>query len=152
MTRLLAGLAPAAAGLALLAGCGGSSEAAPKGNPGQVMKSVVKHELSGDREVSYQMLVREQRDAVDAALYKRCSPGPSMEETDVKVGIVGVHDEEISVPGLGKTKTKAVSYLIDFHDGTEPIRSTGHLIAQDGKWRWTLSPASFDSLSGGSCP
>ena len=70
----------------------------------------------------------------------------------MRVGIVGVQDEEISVPALGKTKTKAVSYLIDFHDGTDPIRSTGHLIAQDGKWRWTLSPASFDSLSGGSCP
>ncbi len=152
MTRLLAGLAPAAAAVAVLAGCGGSSEAAPKEDPGQVMKSVVKHELSGDRDLSYAMLVSEQRDAVPAGLYKRCSPGPSMEEADVRVGIVGVHDEQYSVPGLGKTKTKAVSYLIDFHDGTEPIRSTGHLIAQNGKWRWTLSPASFDSLSGGSCP
>jgi hypothetical protein len=152
VTRLLAGLAPAAAALAHLAGCGGSSEAAPTQDPGQVMKTVVKHELSGHRALSYRMLVREQRDAVKAALYTRCAPGPSMEEADVKVGIVAVHDEEISVPALGKTKTKAVSYLIDFHDGTAPIRSTGHLIAQDGKWRWTLSPASFDSLSGGSCP
>ena len=68
MTRLLAGLAPAAAAVAVLAGCGGSSEAAPKEDPGQVMKSVVKHELSGDRDLSYAMLVREQRDAVPAAL------------------------------------------------------------------------------------
>jgi len=116
------------------------------------MRTVVKHELSGDRALSYRMLVREQRDAVNPSLYNRCSPGPSMEETDVSVGIVGVKDEQFSVPALGKTKTKAVSYRIDFHDGTEPIRSTGHLIAQNGKWRWTLSPASFDSLSGGSCP
>src|SRR5262249_37476810 len=149
---LIAGLAPAAGAVAVLAGCGGSSEAAPTDDPGLVMRTVVKHELSGDRALSYRMLVREQRDAVSPTLYNRCSPGPSMEETDVTVGIVGVKDEEFSVPALGKTKTKAVSYRIDFHDGAEPIRSTGHLIAQDGKWRWTLSPASFDSLSDGSCP
>jgi hypothetical protein len=152
VTRLIAGLAAAAAAVAVLAGCGGSSEAAPTDDPGQVMRTVVKHELSGDRALSYRMLVSEQRDAVRQALYNRCSPGPSMEETDVSVGIVGVKDEEFSVPALGTTKTKAVSYRIDFHDGTEPIRSTGHLIAQDGKWRWTLSPASFDSLSDGNCP
>ena len=149
---MLAGLAPAAAAVVVLAGCGGSSEAAPTEDPGQVMKTVVKHELSGHRALSYRMLVREQRDAIDAALYKRCSPGPSMAETDVTVGIAGVRDEKYKVPVLGNTKTKAVSYRIDFHDGTEPIRSTGHLIAQDGRWRWTLSPASFGSLSDGRCP
>jgi hypothetical protein len=144
--------AAAAIAVVAAAGCGGSSEAAPKEDPGQVMQAVVKHELAGDRDRTYAMLVREQRDAVDRSLYRKCSPGPSMQEADVSVGITGVHDEQIAVPGLGKTRTKAVGYRIDFHDGTDPIVSTGHLIAQEGHWRWTLSSASFDSLSGGSCP
>jgi hypothetical protein len=115
------------------------------------MRAVVRHELSGDRELSYRMLVREQRDVVSPSLYERCSPGPPM-DAGVTVGIVDVRDEQFSVPALGKTKTKAVSYRIDLHDGTDPISSTGHLIAQNGHWRWTLSPTSFDSLSGGACP
>ena len=144
--------AAAVIAVAVSAGCGGSSEAAPREDPGQVMKSVVRHELSGERDSSYAMLVREQRDAVSRRLYTKCSPGPSMQESDVSVSIAGVRDEQISVPALGRTRTKAVRYRIDFHDGTDPIVSTGHLIAQGGHWRWTLSPASFESLSGGSCP
>jgi hypothetical protein len=151
VTHRLAGLAAAAAAVAV-AGCGGSSEAAPKEDPGHVMKTVVRHELSGRRALSYRMLVREQRDAVSPRLYRRCSPGPPLQESVVTVGVTDVRDEEFSVPALGKTKTKAVSYRIAFHDGTDPIRSTGHLIAQDGHWRWTLSRASFASLSDGSCP
>ena len=145
--------AAAAIAVVAAAGCGGgSSEAAPTEDPGQVMKAVVKHELAGERDRTYAMLVREQRDAVSRSLYRKCSPGPSMQESDVSVGITGVRDEEVAVPVLGKTDTKAVGYKIDFHDGTDPIVSTGHLIAQEGHWRWTLSKASFDLLSGGSCP
>jgi hypothetical protein len=147
----LAGAATIAAVAA--AGCGGgSSGATPKEDPGQVMKAVVKHELAGDRSRTYAMLVREQREIVSRSLYTKCSPGPSMQESDVSVGIADISDEKITVPALGETKTKAVRYKIDFHDGTDPIVSTGHLIAQEGHWRWTLSAASFDSLSGGSCP
>jgi hypothetical protein len=116
------------------------------------MQAVVRHELSGEQALTYKMLVREQRKVVSATLYKSCSPGAKMEESDVSVGILGVRDEAFRVPALGETKTKAVSYKIDFHDGTDPIVSTGHLIAEDGHWRWTLSPASFQSFSAGSCP
>ena len=144
--------ATAVIAVAAAAGCGGSSEATPKEDPGQVMKSLARHELSGERASSYAMLVREQRKTVSRSLYTKCSPGPSMQESDVSVDITGVRDERISVPALGKTKTKAVGYRIAFHDGTDPIVSTGHLIAQDGHWRWTLSPSSFESLSGGVCP
>jgi hypothetical protein len=144
--------AAAAIAVVAAAGCGGNSEAAPKQDPGQVMKAVVKHELAGDRDHTYAMLVREQRHAVSRSLYRKCSPGPAMQASDAAVGIADVRDEKITVPALGKTKTKAVRYKIDFHDGTDPIVSTGHLIAQEGHWRWTLSAASFDSLSDGSCP
>jgi hypothetical protein len=151
VTGRLAGLAVVALAVASAAGCGGGSDATPKENPGAVMKSVVKHELAGERAVTYGMLVREQRKAIDRTLYTKCSPGPEP-GARVTVGIVGVHDQQFEVPALGKTKTKAVSYEIKFNDGSAPIASIGHLIAQEGHWRWTLSAASFDSLSGGNCP
>jgi hypothetical protein len=116
------------------------------------MKAVVRDELSGQRALSYELLVREQRKVVTAGVYKRCSPGASMRVSDVDVGIVAVRDEVFAVPALGKTKTKAVSYRIDFHDGTQPITDTGHLIAQEGHWRWTLSASSFGAFTQGSCP
>jgi len=136
--------------VAVVAGCGGGSAASPKEDPAQVMKAVVSHELSGEQAFTYKLLVREQRKVVSASLYKSCSPGPKM--NGVSVAVLGVRDESYQVPGLGQAKTKAVKYKIDFHDGGDPIVSTGHLIAQEGHWRWTLSPASFDSFSSGSCP
>ncbi len=117
-----------------------------------MMKAVIRYELAGLRALSYRLLVREQRRVVAAGLYNRCSPGASFRISDVDVGILGVHDEVFKVPALGKTKTKAVVYRIDLHNGTQPIVATGHLIAQDGHWRWTLSAASFSSFSQGSCP
>jgi hypothetical protein len=151
VTLRIAGLAAIAIVVVAAAGCGGSSNATPKEDPASVMKAVVKHELAGERAVTYGMLVRQQRKVISSALYRRCSPGAPMTDA-VTVGIVGVRDEQFSVPALGKTKTKAVSYRISFNDGGAPVASTGHLIAQDGHWRWTLSEAGFDSLSGGNCP
>jgi hypothetical protein len=139
--------------VAVTAGCGGSSgQATPTEDPGRVMKSVIRHELSGERSLSYGMLVAAQRKVVAAGLYASCSPGASMHVSDADIGILGVHDQQFAVPALGKTTTKAVRYRIDFHDGGRPITDTGHLIAQQGHWRWTLSAASFDSFSRGSCP
>lgn len=143
----------AAGAIAVLAGCGGgSSSATPKEDPGQVMKAVVSHELSGEQGFTYKLLVRAQRKVVSESLYTSCVPGPKMQESDVSVAILGVRDESFTVPALGQTKTKAVKYKIDFHDGSDPIVSTGHLIAEEGHWRWTLSPSSFHSFSSGSCP
>jgi hypothetical protein len=151
--RTLAALAVVAGVVAVASGCGSSSAAqAPTEDPGQVMKDVIRHELSGERNLSYGMLVSEQRKLVPARFYRSCSPGASIRKSAVDVGILGVHDQVFAVPALGKTKTKAVSYRIDFHDGSQPITDTGHLIAQEGHWRWTLSASSLDSLTKGSYP
>jgi hypothetical protein len=151
--RTLAALAVVAGVVAVASGCGSSStQSAPTENPGQVMKAVIRHELSGQRNLSYGMLVSEQRKLVPVHFYLSCSPGPTMQESVVDVGILGVHDQVFAVPALGRTKTKAVSYRIDFHDGSQPITDTGHLIAQEGHWRWTLSASSLESLTKGFCP
>ena len=153
MKRTLVASAVVAALVAVATGCGGSSAARPPAeDPGQVMKAVIRHELSGQRGLSYGMLVSEQRKLVPARIYRSCSPGPSMQASAVDVGILGIHDQVFAVPAIGKTKTKAVSYRIDFHDGSRPITDTGHLIAQQGHWRWTLSASSLDSFAKGSCP
>jgi hypothetical protein len=140
-----------AAAVVLLAG-GGTSRVEPKEDPGQVMRTVVADELFGQQAFTYRMLVREQRQAVSAGLYESCVPGQKAQPSDFTVAILSVRDEWYTVPALGKTKTKAVRYRMAFHDGTSPVVSTGHLIAEEGHWRWTLSPASFHSFSSGSCP
>ena len=151
-SRFLLAACAAAALVAVAAGCGGEASSAPKEDPGQVMRTVIEHELAGKRDLTYSMLVSEQRKVVSPRLYRSCSPGAAMQKSDVSVGILGVRDVQIGIPGLGKTKTKAIAYKIDFHDGTDPIVSTGHLIAEDGHWRWTLSANSFDTLKRGACP
>lgn len=115
------------------------------------MRSVIRHELSGERDASYAMLVSEQRKIVPPQLYRSCAPGQAMKVTDAAIGILGVHDERFAVPALGKTETKAIKYRIDVHDG-HPIEDTGHLIAEHGHWRWTLSASSLATLAKGNCP
>jgi len=150
VTRLAAGAA--AALVVALTACGSDAAKPPTEDPGAVMRSVIRNELAGHRGSSYERLVGEQRKVVSRDFYRSCSPGAAMKLADVKVRIVGVHDELFKVPGLGTTKTKAVHYRILFHGGGPPIDDTGHLIAQEGRWHWTLSTASFTSFRQGYCP
>ncbi len=140
---------------ALAAGCGGAGRSAgpPSEDPSVAFTRLVHHELVGQRDESYAMLIREQRDVVPRSLYVSCSPGTPIDDADVIV--MRVFDETYSVPELGKTETKAISWRLVVHppDGEKiTLSRKGHLIAQDGQWRWTLSQKSFASLRDGVCP
>ena len=151
-------LAGALAAVVLVAGCGGLGSASeadslPRDDPGQAMITLIQHELAGRLGHSWALLVREQRAIVDRALYVRCPNGRPV--ADVEIVVLGVKDEDFTVPALGKTRTKAVRWRMTVpQPGMEPVTydRTGHLIAQDGKWRWTLSPGSFASYRAGNCP
>jgi hypothetical protein len=149
--RALAGLAA----VLTLAGCGGDNAGGglPAEEPGAAMTRLIRYELAGKLEHSYAMLVTEQRKIVDRKLYVSCPPGPPL--ADVHIAVLGVRDELFHVPALGRTQTKAVTWRMFIGDAQgEPIAeaSVGHLIAQDGQWRWTLSPRSFDQLRNRNCP
>ena len=148
------GLPLIVAAVLLAAGCGGGgSGSAPSEEPARAMQRLVKYELAGQLERSYDMLVREQRAVVPRHDYLRCRPGPPI--SGIAVLVLGVEDETIDVPALGPTKTKAVHWRITVPDATGNDMSqsdTGHLIAQDGEWRWTLSPSSFESFKQRVCP
>jgi hypothetical protein len=138
--------------LAALAACGGGDDGEPAEDPGNAMTRVIRHELSGRRASSWQLLVREQREAVARKLYVSCSPGPPLE---AEVDVLSVSDEDFAVPAVGATATKAVRWRMRVLEPAEEpvtITRTGHLIAQDGQWRWTLSPESFRALRDGNCP
>jgi hypothetical protein len=138
-------------GVAACGGGGGGDE--PEEHPATAMARVVQHELAGRRGDSFALLVREQRQIINRGLYVRCSPGNPIH--DAKVVVLGVKDETFSVPGLGPTPTKAVRWQMTVPvPDEEPVElaRTGHLIAQDGKWRWTLSADSFALLENGDCP
>jgi hypothetical protein len=154
--RVLLALAAAFAVAATLAGCGttaASTAATPGEDPGQAMIRLVQHEFAGRLNSSYAMLVREQREAVDHDLYVKCKPG--LPTTNVRVLVLGVEDEAFNVPVLGKVDTKAVRYEMSVPDAAGKRITTvdkGHLIAQDGKWRWTLSERSLSAFLAGACP
>jgi hypothetical protein len=149
-------LAGALACVAVSAGCRGTGTASPGDpgeDPGAAMVRLVHHEFAGRQESSYAMLVREQREAVDHDLYVKCKPG--LPTTDVRVLVLGVQDEPFNVPVLGRIDTKAVRYEMSVPDaGGKRITTVdkGHLIAQDGQWRWTLSERSLSALLAGACP
>jgi hypothetical protein len=138
------------------AGCGGSRAASggqPAEDPGRAMVRLVQHELAGELGSSFSMLVDEQQQAVSHDLYVHCPPGPP--RVDVRVTVLGVSDEVFDVPVLGKVTTKAVRYEMSIPDANGKrmrIADTGHLIAEKGQWRWTLSQQSLSALLAGACP
>lgn len=136
------------------AGGGGSGGAAvPAQDPGQAMVTLIRHELAGRLGQSWALLVREQRAIVDRALYVRCPNGLPID--DARVDVLGVSDEDFTVPALGKTRTKAVRWRMTVpQPGMTPVTydRTGHLVAQDGEWRWTLSKSTFALYRAGVCP
>jgi hypothetical protein len=140
----------------VLAGCGGSGSsdaATPDEAPGRAMVRLVQHELQGQRDSSYAMLVNEQRKEIDHDLYVGCAPG--LPRDDVRVLILGVRDQMFDVPTLGRVETKAVTYEMSIPDAKGDrmrVTDTGHLVAQDGQWRWTLSRRSLSALLAGACP
>jgi hypothetical protein len=139
----------------VLAGCGGSpsGNATPSETPGHAMVRLVQHELNGRLASSYAMLIDEQRREVSRDLYVHCPPGPP--RNDVRVLVLRVRDQRFDVPGLGQTNTKAVTYEMSIPDANGrrmKISDTGHLIAEDGQWRWTLSQRSLSALLAGACP
>jgi hypothetical protein len=148
--RILAVLVLAAAA----AGCGGAAGSVqPRDDPGAVMTRVIRLELAGNLDRSWQMLIREQRRIVDLGLYRRCVVGPPVE--NAKVVILGIADETFEVAALGRTKTKAVHWRLTTNEigfGKVTVSHTGHLIAQDGAWHWTLSAKSLRQLRSGNCP
>jgi hypothetical protein len=147
MRRVLVGLA-----ILALAGCGGGNSTGPSEDPGAAMTHIIRLELTGQRGQSYKLLVREQRAVVDPRLYRACSPGAKV--TDAKIEVRGIKDETTVVPVLGRTKTKAVSWRLTVEEAGSPvtISNVGHLIAQDGRWHWTLTAQSLKLLRAGLCP
>jgi hypothetical protein len=153
--RVLLVVAAALACVATLSGCGttASSATGPGEDPGKAMVRLVQHEFAGRLNSSYAMLIREQREAVDHDLYLKCKPG--LPTSGVRVLVLGVQDELFNVPVLGKVDTKAVRYEMSVPDaGGKRIKivDKGHLIAQEGKWRWTLSERSLSAFLAGACP
>ena len=142
-----------AAAVAALSGCAGDGRGAPSEDPAQAMRRVIRHELAGRLGHSWALLVREQRDVVDRELYVRCPNGLPID--DAQIAILGVRDQTYAVPAIGTTETKAVRWRMTVpQPGGEPITlsRTGHLIAQQGRWRWTLSKQSFHLYRAGVCP
>ena len=141
-----------------LAGCGATdgapgSEPVPTQDPGQAMVTLIRHELAGRLGQSWALLVREQRAIVDRALYVRCPNGAPI--ADARIDVLGVSDEDFAVPAVGTIPTKAVRWRMTVPmPGSTPITydRTGHLVAQDGEWRWTLSRSTFALYRAGVCP
>ena len=138
--------------LLALAGCGGNSSSGPSEDPGAAMTRIIRLELSGQRDLSYQLLIREERRLVDRRLYRACAPGPKVHDATIEVR--GVRDETAVVPVIGRTKTKAVSWRLTVKEAGSPVTvsNVGHLIAQDGHWHWTLTAESLKLLRAGLCP
>jgi len=139
----------------VLAGCGGGSakDATPTEPPGHAMIRLVEHEWNGQLGSSYAMLIDEQRREVDRDLYVHCPASPP--RSDVRVRVLRVRDARFDVPGLGQTDTKAVTYEMSIPDADGrrmTVADTGHLIAEHGQWRWTLSQESLSALLAGACP
>ena len=71
------------------------------------------------------------------------------------VEVLRTREEDWQVPGGdGARESTAVTYRITVSLGGDPerISGTGHLLAEDGAWRWILNDRDFKAYQAGRCP
>ena len=150
--RLLAVLAAVAAVVA--GGCGGARE--PSQQPVEFLESLFGHLYRGEHGRAWESLLGSHQDVVTRQRYVACERNaPAFPGRFEGVEVLRTSDEDWQVAGDAEAReSTAVTYRITVSLGGEPERftGTGHLVAEDGAWRWVLNTRDFKAYRAGRCP
>lgn len=150
--RVLAVLAASAAVAA--AGCGGSNT--PEQQPVEFLEALFGQLYRGEHAAAWESLYGAHQHVVTRRRYVTCERNaPDFPGQFEGVEVLRTREEDWQVPGDdGKRESTAVTYRITVSLGGDPerITGTGHLLAEDGAWRWILNDRDFKAYQAGRCP
>jgi hypothetical protein len=146
MRFLLAALAVLA-----LAGCGGSSSAAPKADPRQAAVKVLDQIVHNRYTEAWDDLHPTDQGVAPRAEYVGCESRSPVIATPRSVRVVGLKDESIGLGDGSFVQSKAVALRLGFAGGFK-LTHTVHLVASDGAWKWILPSWRFRDYKADRCP
>jgi hypothetical protein len=147
VTRLVVLAALAAA----LAGCGGSSSAAPKDDPGTAAANVLQLIVGNRYAQAWDGLHPVDQAVAPRTEYVGCESRSPVIAKPLTVKVIRVKQESV---GLGDGKfldSTAVDLRLGFEGGFHLVH-TVHLVASDGKWRWILPSWRYRDYKADRCP
>ena len=83
--------------------------------------------------------------------YVRCELETPFTFSATRVEALTAADETVSIAGIGRVRTKAVTILVAFGADLQPARPTVHVVLVHGTWRWVLPNARYASYRRGEC-
>ena len=150
--RILAVLAASAA--VAVSGCSGSTT--PDQQPVEFLEALFGQLYRGEHGAAWESLSREHQSVVTRQRYVACERNaPDFPGQFEGVEVLRTREEDWHVPGDdGERESTAVTYRITVSLGGDPerITGTGHLLAEDGSWRWILNDRDFKAYQAGRCP
>jgi hypothetical protein len=147
VTRLAALAVLAAA----LAGCGGTSSAAPTDDPGAVAKNVLRLIVNNRYTEAWDGLHPADQAVAPRTEYVGCESRSPVIAKPLSVKVVRVVQQSV---GLGDGRfldSTAVDLRLGFAGGFHLVH-TVHLIASGGKWRWILPSWRYRDYKADRCP
>ena len=149
--RILAALAVSAA--VAVSGCGVDP---PEQQPVEFLEALFGQLYRGEHAAAWDTLYGAHQDVVTRQRYAACERNaPAFPGRFEGVEVLRTSEEDWHVPGDAEEReSTAVRYRITVSLAGEPerITGTGHLLAEDGAWRWILNDRDFKAYQAGRCP
>ena len=134
-----------------LAGCGGSSSAAPKSDPRQAAVKVLDQIVHNRYTEAWDDLHPTDQAVAPRTEYVGCESRSPVIAKPRSVRVVGVKDESIGLGDGSFVQSKAVALRLGFAGGFK-LTHTVHLVASHGEWKWILPGWRFRDYRADRCP
>ncbi len=137
--------------IVVVAGCGGSSNAQPKGDPGAFAVKVVDRIVHNRYALVWGDLHPVDQKVAPSAEYVQCETRSPVIAAPLTTKVVSIGDESVGIGDGTFVQSKAVHVRLGFAGGFHLVH-TVHVVADHGKWRWILPSWRFRDYKADKCP
>jgi hypothetical protein len=147
MTRV----APLVLAAALLAGCGATTTAQPKDDPGVFATKVVDLIVHNKYSTVWGDLHSVDKRVTPSSEYVDCETRNPVIAVPRSMKVLSVKDESVGIGDGTFVDSKAVAVRLGFA-GSFKVTHTVHVVADHGKWTWILPAWRYRDYKGDTCP
>jgi hypothetical protein len=135
----------------VVAGCGGSSNAQPKDDPGAFAVKVVGQIVHNQYATVWSDLHPTDQKVAPSAEYVQCEARSPVIAQPRTMKVLSVGNESVALGDGTFVESKAVHVRLAFAGGFNLVH-TVHVVAAQGKWTWILPAQRFRDYKANKCP
>ena len=136
---------------ALVAGCGATKNAQPKGDPGAFATKVVDLIVHNKYSAAWGDLHSVDKQVAPSSEYVSCEIRNPVIAVPRTVKVLSVKDESVGMGDGTFVDSKAVAVRLGFA-GSFKVTHTVHVVDDHGKWTWILPAWRYRDYKGDTCP